>query len=132
MTYDPYNQDPKGQPYGQPYGQQPYGQPQYGQPQYGQQPYGPQYGYGGYPPKPLDTNTATIAMVCSIFGFLCCVGWIVGIVMGHVALSKIKRGEATGRGQAIAALCIGYGFIAIAVLFYSLGIGAAIFENINR
>ncbi|HEX8868181.1 MAG TPA: DUF4190 domain-containing protein, partial [Lentzea sp.] len=101
MTYDPYNQNPKGDPYGQqPYGQQPYGQPQYGQQPYGQA----QYGYGGYPPKPLDTSTATIAMVSSIAGILCCIGWIVGIAMGHVALAKIKRGEATGHGQAVAAL----------------------------
>ncbi|MEV6242976.1 DUF4190 domain-containing protein [Lentzea sp. NPDC051838] len=127
MTYDPYNQNPKGDPYGQ----QPYGQPQYGQPQYGQQPYGPQYGYG-YPPKPLDTQTAMIAMISSIAGILCCVGWIVGIVMGHVALGKIKRGEATGKGMAIAALCIGYGFIVLLVLLYSLGIGAAILENARR
>lgn len=127
MTYDPYNQDPKGQPYGQPYGQQPYGQPQYG-PQYGQQP----YGYGYPPPKPLDTQTAMIAMIASIAGLLCCIGWIVGIVMGHVALSKIKRGQATGKGMAIAALCIGYGCIALLVLLYSLGIGAALLENANR
>lgn len=128
MTYDPYNQNPQGDPYGQ----QPYGQQPYGQPQYGQQPYGPQYGYGGYPPKPLDTQTAMIAMIASIAGILCCVGWIVGIVMGHVALSKIKRGEATGKGMAVAALCIGYGFIALVVLLYSFGIGAALLENANR
>lgn len=128
MTYDPYNQDPKGQPYGQPqYGQQPYGQQPHGQP-YGQ----PGYGYGGYPPKPLDSSTATIAMVSSIAGLLCCIGWIVGIVMGHIALSKIKKGEATGRGMAIAALAIGYGFIALLVLLYSLGFAAAIVGEINR
>ncbi len=73
-----------------------------------------------------------IAMIASIAGILCCVGWIVGIVMGHVALSKIKRGEATGKGMAVAALCIGYGFIVLLVLLYSLGIGAALLENANR
>jgi len=127
MTYDPYNQNPQGGPYGQ----QPYGQPQYGQPQQGQQPYGSQYGYG-YPPKPLDTSTATIAMVSSIAGILCCLGWIVGIVMGHIALSKIKRGEAGGKGMAVAALCIGYGFIVLLVVFYTLLGGAAYLEHLNN
>lgn len=117
MTYDPYNQQ------GQPYGQQPYGQQPYGQ---------PQYGYGYPPPKPQDTSSAVIAFVSSLVGILCCIGWIVGIVMGHIALAKSNRGEATNRGLAIAALCISYGFIVIVVLLYALGIGATLMENANR
>lgn len=122
MTYDPYNQQPPG---GQPYGGQPG--------PYGQQPgpYGqPQYGYGGYPQKPLDTNTALIAMISSIVGLLCCCpGIFVGIIMGHIALSKIKRGEATGHGQAIAALAIGYGAVALNIILLATGVTTSIIEN---
>jgi len=104
MTYDPYN--PK-QP-GDPYGQQP-GQP-YGQPMYGQQPmYGPGYGY--QPPKP-QTN-AILALVLSCVGLATCgVTAIVGVIFGHIAMGKIRRGEEDGRGMALAGVIVGYVVIA--------------------
>lgn len=108
MTYDPYNQQPPGGP-----------------------PYGGQPGYGGYPPKPLDSNTALIAMISSIAGILCCIGWIVGIIMGHIALGKIKRGEATGHGQAVAALVIGYAFLALNIILLATGVTASVLENVS-
>ncbi|MFD9704899.1 DUF4190 domain-containing protein [Lentzea sp. NPDC059081] len=109
MTYDPYN--PKQDPYGQPdpYAQQPYGQPgAYGQPgPYGQ----PGYGYGYVPPKP-QTN-AVLALVLSCVGFVTCgVTSIVGVIFGHIAMAKIKRGEEDGHGMAVAGLIVGYLVIA--------------------
>jgi hypothetical protein len=118
MTYDPYN--PK-QP-GDPYGQQP-GQP-YGQPMYGQQPmYGPGYGY--VPPK-SQTN-AILALVLSLVGFATCgVTAIVGVIFGHIAMGKIKRGEEDGRGMALAGVIIGYVVIAGWLLYAAIIIIAII------
>lgn len=107
MTYDPYNPKQPGDPYGQ---QDPYAQP------YGQQPgpYGQQPMYGGYgyaPPKP-QTN-AVLSLVLSCAGFVTCgITSIVGVVFGHIAMGRIKRGEEEGHGMAVAGLIVGYLVIA--------------------
>lgn len=111
MTHDPYNPkqpgDPYGQPPGQPYGQQP-GQP-YGMPQY---PY-------GYPPQPKPQQNAILALVLSCVGFVTCgITAIVGVIFGHIAMGKIKRGEEDGRGLALAGLIVGYVVIAGWVLYF--------------
>lgn len=49
------------------------------------------------------TNGMAIAAI--IFAFVCNV---VGIVLGHISLKKIKQSGERGRGLAIAALVIGY------------------------
>ena len=118
MTYDPYN--PK-QP-GDPYGQQP-GQP-YGQPMYGQQPmYGPGYGYQA----PKSQTNAILALVLSLVGFATCgVTAIVGVIFGHIAMGKIKRGEEDGRGMALAGVIIGYVVIAGWLLYAAIIIIAII------
>ena len=113
MTYDPYNPKQPGDPYsqqpGQPYGQQP-GQP-YGMPQY---PY-------GYPPQPKPQQNAILALVLSCVGFVTCgITAIVGIIFGHIAMGKIKRGEEDGRGLALAGLIIGYVVIAGWVLYFAI------------
>ncbi|OXM58932.1 hypothetical protein CFP71_00135 [Amycolatopsis thailandensis] len=102
-----YPQDPYGQQ--QPYGQQPpYGQP-YPQPGYG-------YGYGA-PQPPQDQGLAIAALVVSIASLVACTGLlsVIGVIMGHIAHSKAKRGEAGGQGMALAAIIIGYLGIAIIV-----------------
>ncbi|WP_370946815.1 DUF4190 domain-containing protein [Amycolatopsis sp. cg5] len=113
-----YPQDPYGQqqpPYGQqpsgPYQQQPYGYPQPGYP------YGP-----GFNPASQDTGMAVGALVCSIVGLFLCGGTlsIVGVVLGHIARAKAKRGEAGGEGMALAALIIGY--LAIGLIVLGIGV----------
>lgn len=103
--------------YGAPPQYQPY-PPQY--PTY-QQPYQPAGAppYPGYPqqyvPGMNPTNALAIAsFVVSLIGF-----GLIGVILGHVALSQIKRsnGYERGRGFAIAGLIIGYAEIAIAALF---------------
>ncbi len=118
MTYDPYGNNPK-QP-GDPYGQPGHGAPQtpgYGMP--GQQP-----GYG-YPPPPKSQQSAVLALVLSCVGFLCCLTAPVGIVFGHIALGKIKRGEEDGKGMALAGTIIGYvvvvGYLLYIVAIFALG-----------
>ncbi|MBN6036715.1 DUF4190 domain-containing protein [Amycolatopsis sp. 195334CR] len=102
------------------YPQDPYGQQQpqsYGPPSggYPQQPYPqqPGYGYGYGQPMPMqnqDQGMAVAAMICSIVGLVACGGIlsIVGLVLGHIAYAKAKRGEAGGQGMALAAIIIGW------------------------
>jgi putative exporter of polyketide antibiotics len=121
MTYDPYNPKQPGDPYGQ---QGSYGQ----QGPHGQQ---PMYGYG-YPPVPKPQTNAILSLVLSLVGFATCgVTSIVGIIFGHIAMKKIKRGEEEGHGLALAGIIIGYvatiGY-ALFVLFY-LGILVAVISG---
>ena len=124
-----YPQDPNN-----PYGQQPpsggYQQPGYGQqyPGGGYPQYPPQYpGYPGMPGQPREgSGLAVGALVCSIFGIvLCFLVGIAGIIMGHIAQGKAKRGEADGQGVATAAIIVGYAGIAlnlgVLVLGFTLG-----------
>ena len=75
------------------------------------------YGSGPYRP-PVATNTlAQIALVAAFPAS------IVGVVLGHIALSQIKQRGETGRGLAIAALAVGYaqlvpfvGFVVFVIL----------------
>jgi hypothetical protein len=99
------------------------GPPAYGAPT--PQPYGP-------PQKPMGkTNGMAIAsLACSlggIFGGLITCGLlapaiIVGIVLGHVALSQIKRTGQEGRGLALGGIISGYAVIGLSVLAIVLGV----------
>lgn len=91
---EPYGQQPSGQ-LEQPYGLQPYQPPQV---------YMPPYAYM----RPPDQGLAVASLVCSLIGLVLCFPAILGIVFGHVALSKAKRGEAGGRGMAQAGMIVGY------------------------
>ena len=126
-----YPQDPNNP--NNPYGQQPpsggYQQPGYGQqyPSGGYPQYPPTPGYPGMPGQPREgSGLAVGALVCSIVGiFLCVLVTIAGIIMGHIALGKAKRGEAEGQGVALAAIIVGYSgivlSIGLAALLFSLG-----------
>ncbi|RDI30808.1 DUF4190 domain-containing protein [Lentzea flaviverrucosa] len=118
MTYDPYNPKQPGDPYGQ--------QPPYGQPgQYGQQ---PMY---GYPPPPKSQTNAILALVLSLVGFATCgVTSIVGVIFGHIAMGKIKRGEEEGHGMALAGIIVGYVVIVGYLLFIAFYV-FAIFAAVN-
>lgn len=112
MTYDPYNpkQDPYGQQPGQPYGQQPG--------PYGQQ---PMYGYGYPPPVQKPQTNAILALVLSCVGIATCgVTAIVGVIFGHIAMARIKRGEEDGRGMALAGVIVGYVVIAGYLLYLAI------------
>jgi hypothetical protein len=97
------------QPYPGGYGADPYGQQypaQYGpgMPQPG--PYG--YGYGQ--PSPPGTNGLAIAsLVTSAVGLVTClIPCLVGAILGHVALGRIKQSGQPGRGLALAGVIIGW------------------------
>lgn len=123
MTYDPYNPKQPGDPYAQQ-------QPPYGQPgPYGQQ---PPYGYGYPPPMPPKSQqSAILALVLSCVGFVSCgVTAIVGVVFGHIAMGKIKRGEEEGHGLAMAGLVVGYLVIAGWLAYFAI-IVIAIIAGVN-
>ncbi|WNG86236.1 DUF4190 domain-containing protein [Mycobacterium sp. ITM-2016-00317] len=101
------------------YGGQGYGAPEYGSPSY---PPPPPYGAGGYPPAggwigaeygygapaPQGTNSLAIgSLVASCVGLFCCVGSIIGIVLGIVAMNQINQTQQEGRGLAIAGVAVG-------------------------
>ena len=74
------------------------------------------YGSGPYRP-PAATNT--LAQIALVAAFLAS---IVGVVLGHIALSQIKQRGENGRGLAIAALAVRYAQLALFVGFIMLAI----------
>lgn len=106
QTYDP-NAQPQ-QPY--PGYAAPYGAPQY-----------PNYLPGSGP----TSGMAIASLVCSLLGI-----GLVGVILGHIALSQIKasNGYTQGKGLAIAGLVIGYLQIAafvLIILFIVIAVASA-------
>ncbi|MFF1573602.1 DUF4190 domain-containing protein [Leifsonia sp. NPDC058292] len=86
----------------------------------------PQYGeQTSYSPAP-QSGYNTMSIVAFILAFFVS---LVGIILGFVALSQIKRTGEQGRGLAIAAIIIGFVEIVIgvilAIVFIAIAIGAA-------
>jgi hypothetical protein len=78
--------------------------------------------YQGYAPVAAAAKTNTLAIIAFVASFFIS---IVGIVLGHIALSQIKTTGEGGRGLAIAALVIGYVSVAFSVIFVVAFIAAA-------
>lgn len=112
-----------------------YGAPQYqpGPPQVGGPPagYGPPPYSGGYYPAPdyrggygppsrvkPGTNKLAIASLISSFtgAFCCCLGSIVAIVLGAVAINQIKRTQQDGYGLAVAGIAIGIATLVVTTI----------------
>ena len=74
----------------------------------------------GYHHQPRRTDsTAMIALLCGLGGLIFPVASIVAIIVGHVALDRIKRGDESGRSMALAGLILGYivtGMIVLVIL----------------
>ncbi|HWS92230.1 MAG TPA: DUF4190 domain-containing protein [Mycobacterium sp.] len=71
---------------------------------YGYPPPGPGYP----PPRRGGTNGMAVAsLVCSLFGWLCLIGPILGLIFGFIALNQIKQTGQGGRGMALAGIIIG-------------------------
>jgi hypothetical protein len=55
------------------------------------------------------SRLAIASLVCSLLSFVTCIGWLPGIICGHMARSRIRRNPALkGNGLATAGLVIGY------------------------
>ena len=85
--------------------------------------YNMQGGYPGYQPKP-GSGLAIASLVCCILGILTGIFifsglslGLAGIVLGIVALVKVKNGTASGKGMAIGGIVTGaLGMIAAAAM----------------
>lgn len=81
---------------------------------YGYPPPGP-----GYPPPQaaVGTNGMAIAsLVCSLLGWICVIGPILGLIFGFIALGQIRRTGQGGRGIAIAGIVIGVVAIVLGIV----------------
>lgn len=89
--------------------------------------YNMQGGYPGYQPKP-GSGLAIASLVCGILGVLTGIFifsglslGLAGIVLGIVALVKVKNGTASGKGMAIGGIVTGALGMIVAVVVLILG-----------
>ena len=67
-------------------------------------------------PHSAGTNKMAVAsLVCSLFGWLCVVGPLFGMIFGFVALNQIKETGQRGRGLALAGIILG-GILVVLVI----------------
>ena len=94
-------------------------QPGYGPPPYpGGYPPAPDY-LGGYgTARPGTSTMAIVSLISSCLGLLCCIGSIVGIVLGTIALDQIKRDRQEGYGLAVAGIVVGVAGLLIGLIFF--------------
>lgn len=88
-------------------------------PAYGTAPaYGSAPAYGQTaPPTGAKTNTlAIVSLVASLIGLVSGIGFLVGIICGHIAIGQIKKTGEQGRGMALAGLIIGYVGIVLSII----------------
>jgi hypothetical protein len=101
-----------------------------GYPPYGSVPPARYPGYYAGPMPPSTNGLAIASLICSIASFVVLpfVGGVLGVVLGHVALSQINQSEGReeGRGMAIAGLIIGYANLALSLIVIVLIIVAII------
>ncbi len=100
--------------------QQPYGQPNYGYPNAA--PYQP-YGYAQ--PQQGTNGLAIGSLIASVLGLCTCIGSIVGIILGIIALNQIKERGGQGRGMAIAGICVGALGIVVAIVWVIINIAVS-------
>ncbi|BBZ36014.1 DUF4190 domain-containing protein [Mycolicibacterium confluentis] len=104
QQHDPFGGDPFGTPGGPPVTQSGFGMP---------------VGSGGYPPYPPPPQPApqgevnTLATLSVVFAILSAP---VGAVLGHIALSQVKRTGQRGRERALVGVTLSYLVIVLAVV----------------
>jgi hypothetical protein len=80
--------------------------------------YPPPQTYGYPPSQAAGTNGMAIAsLVCSLLGWVCGLGPILGIVFGFIALNQIRTRGQGGRGLAIAGIAIGAALILLGIIY---------------
>jgi Domain of unknown function (DUF4190) len=63
------------------------------------------------------SGLAIASLVCSLSSLVICIGWIPGIICGHLAKSELRRNpNLKGSGMATAGLVIGYILMVVNVL----------------
>lgn len=105
--------------------------PQWG-PYPGSYPPPPPQPYSGYAPPPIGPRNGLgiAALVVAIVGLVFCwtvVGGVIlgvaAVILGFVARGRVKRGEATNGGVAIAGIVLGFLAIIVSLVFIPIWIG---------
>lgn len=66
-------------------------------------------GYNATTAPPHTSGLAIASLVCSLASLVTCIGWLPGIICGHLARSRMRRDSSLkGKGLATAGLTIGY------------------------
>ena len=68
-----------------------------------------------------------VSLIASVSTVITGIGWIVGVVFGHLGLAAVKRGEADNRGLGLAGLIIGYVLGALGILVFIAYIAFVVF-----
>ncbi|KQV06433.1 DUF4190 domain-containing protein [Leifsonia sp. Root112D2] len=74
----------------------------------------------------LQDKTSVLSIVAFVIVFF---GAIPGIILGHVALSQLKKTNEKGWGLAVAALWIGYAALGLTVALVTAGFIAALSQH---
>jgi hypothetical protein len=109
-------------------------------PQYGAYPasYPPPQPYSGFTPPPTGPRNGLgiAALVIAIIGLVLCwtvVGGVIlglsAVIIGFVAQGRVKRGEATNGGVAIAGIVLGFLAIIVSLVFIPIWIG--VFDEVG-
>jgi type IV pilus assembly protein PilA len=80
--------------------------------------------------KPPTSGKAIASLVCGIFGFF--LGSIAAVILGHMALSEIRKSAGRLRGAGIATAGLVLGYLGIAVIPLILIIAAIAIPNLLR
>jgi hypothetical protein len=90
-------------------------------------PYGapPGYGYTPYP-YPSTNGMAIASLILSAVGWVVCIGPILGIIFGFIALGQIRQsqGRQGGSGLAKAGIIVGFAVIALFIVLVIVGRGS--------
>ena len=68
------------------------------------------------PCSPGRTGLAIASLISSFAGVFCCIGSIVAIVLGAIALDQIKRSRQDGYGLAVAGIVIGIATLVVTLI----------------
>ena len=99
--------------------------PAYGQYGYGHQPLPPHMYYADAPAKRGTNALAIASLVCSCAGIvLLGLPSVVGIVLGFVARSKIRRSNGAERGNGLALAGIIVGFVIVGLVLLGIVVSA--------
>lgn len=89
----------------------------------------------GWGAPPQNSNKAIASLVCGVL-FLCPPASVAAVVLGHLALSDIKKsaGRVAGQGLAVAGLVLGYlgvGFSALLLIAFGIGVRNAMRQSVS-
>lgn len=69
-------------------------------------------------PRPGTNGLAIASLITAFIGFFCCIGSIVAIVLGTIALDQIKRTREEGFGLAVAGIVLGVAGLVVALIIW--------------